>query len=378
MKTANKNKITYLEGSAIFLTMLIANLIAQLFCSILNFFLAGKMSETNLNVLFSLIIVLFYAIAIILRYTIREKKVPVSYATYFCAPKPLSAVVSIFVPLITVAGFYLLAGWFSVFLDYIGCNLTTELNFTTAGEWIFGAIVMVIVAPIGEEFVFRGALLSGLRTVYSETASMFICALAFSLMHMNPEQTVYQFFLGLVASYSAIKTRNLWTSVIIHSVSNAVALSFYAPSVYTVVDSVVATLTNGVFLSIISTVLLAVVAVVVIYFAYKLPKITTTVVADLYEPTLKDGRQSFSQADENCSKSGTVSQSVDTCDDNQSVAQANAIKDTQLKDEDQGETDIDESNCKSVNSPPSKIVLISAFALCGIMWLAVFISGFLV
>ena len=51
------------------------------------------------------------------------------------------------------------------------------------------------------------------------------------LMHMNPEQTVYQFFLGSACSYIVICTGNILCSIIVHSVSNLLAfLLMLAPT----------------------------------------------------------------------------------------------------------------------------------------------------
>ena len=46
----------------------------------------------------------------------------------------------------------------------------------------------------------------------------------FAVMHGSPIQLVYQFFLGAVCSLLVIFTRSLWTSVIVHFISNLAVL----------------------------------------------------------------------------------------------------------------------------------------------------------
>ncbi len=90
-------------------------------------------------------------------------------------------------------------------------------------------ISTVIVAPIGEETIFRSALLSGVeRTKIGDFGACLLSGLIFALMHMNPSQTVYQFCLGAAAAYVMLKVRNVIAAMIIHSISNllAVLLSF--------------------------------------------------------------------------------------------------------------------------------------------------------
>lgn len=80
-------------------------------------------------------------------------------------------------------------------------------------------IVMVILAPLLEEFLFRKQLID--RTArYGEKQAILFSALAFGLFHMNLYQFFYTFGLGLLFGYVYTRTHRLRYSVIMHMVIN--------------------------------------------------------------------------------------------------------------------------------------------------------------
>lgn len=78
----------------------------------------------------------------------------------------------------------------------------------------------VIVAPIVEEFVCRGVIL-GLLRKYGDKFAIFISAILFGLIHANIEQFIYAFLIGLYFGFVLIKTKSLWTTILLHSFLNA-------------------------------------------------------------------------------------------------------------------------------------------------------------
>ena len=86
--------------------------------------------------------------------------------------------------------------------------------------WIT-AIFMCVVAPIGEEFVFRKLIIDRTHK-YGGFVCVFFSALAFGLMHANFYQFFYAFALGLVLGYVYYKTGRIWYSVALHAVINFV------------------------------------------------------------------------------------------------------------------------------------------------------------
>lgn len=135
--------------------------------------------------------------------------------------------------IITLFGFYGLAAAFSMLLEAINYSGSVNIPFNNAGEIVVGTLLTVIAAPICEELVYRGALLTGLRKARRWWSAMLFSGLAFSLMHMNPEQTVYQFCLGCVAAFAALTTGSLICPMIIHATSNLIAVLFETTSLGT-------------------------------------------------------------------------------------------------------------------------------------------------
>lgn len=80
-------------------------------------------------------------------------------------------------------------------------------------------LVMVVLAPWMEEYVFRKQIMD--RCVrYGEKTAVVFSAIAFGLFHMNLFQFFYAFGLGLIFAYVYLRTRCLRYSVIMHMVIN--------------------------------------------------------------------------------------------------------------------------------------------------------------
>ena len=91
-------------------------------------------------------------------------------------------------------------------------------------ELILVFVCTTIAAPIGEELVFRDALLSGMSEKRSVVSCSLMSATCFMLMHTNPHQTVYQFILGFVAAVTVMRFGSVVAGMIVHSVSNLLAI----------------------------------------------------------------------------------------------------------------------------------------------------------
>lgn len=84
--------------------------------------------------------------------------------------------------------------------------------------WIT-AIFMVVVAPIGEELLFRKLIID--RTYkYGSVVSILISALLFGLMHGNFSQFFYAFAIGIVLGYVYYNTGNVYLTIALHASVN--------------------------------------------------------------------------------------------------------------------------------------------------------------
>lgn len=92
-------------------------------------------------------------------------------------------------------------------------------------------LMMGIIGPMSEEFVFRGVIFRGLRKHSGRfLASMFLSALFFGLMHLNLNQFCYAIVLGCVFAIVDEALGSLIPSIIMHCVINTqnVALLYVA------------------------------------------------------------------------------------------------------------------------------------------------------
>ena len=86
-------------------------------------------------------------------------------------------------------------------------------------------IAVVILAPLGEEIIFRGFLQQSLEKHWKDvTQAILFTALIFSLIHMNPYWFVQIYFLGVILGFLAWKTKSILAPLILHSLNNAMAL----------------------------------------------------------------------------------------------------------------------------------------------------------
>ena len=111
---------------------------------------------------------------------------------------------------------------FSVFLPQL--NPSTA-DFSMTGQfWAdFWMLVMVIgVAPITEEYLFRGVLQTGFSR-YGNRFAIVLQAVLFALLHGNVIQAVPTFFIGLVLGYVVSTTGSLYNAIFIHVLNNLVA-----------------------------------------------------------------------------------------------------------------------------------------------------------
>jgi membrane protease YdiL (CAAX protease family) len=85
-------------------------------------------------------------------------------------------------------------------------------------------LAVCIVAPITEEFIFRGVALNVFKR-YGTRFAIVASALFFGLFHANLYQTPYAIVIGIVLAYVAVETQSIIPSTIIHFVNNAASFT---------------------------------------------------------------------------------------------------------------------------------------------------------
>lgn len=89
------------------------------------------------------------------------------------------------------------------------------------------AIYIAIIGPAMEEFIFRKVLLNKLRR-FGDLPAILFTSLAFGLYHLNLSQFIYATTLGIIFSYTVIRTNTIKYTVIIHMIINTIG-SVIAP-----------------------------------------------------------------------------------------------------------------------------------------------------
>ena len=77
-----------------------------------------------------------------------------------------------------------------------------------------------MLAPIGEELLFRGVTMHQAKRVFPFWAANIMQALLFGLFHMNMIQGIYAFFLGMVLGYICEKGCSIYQSILFHMMFN--------------------------------------------------------------------------------------------------------------------------------------------------------------
>jgi uncharacterized protein len=84
----------------------------------------------------------------------------------------------------------------------------------------FTIINATLFAPIIEEVVFRGALLKNLCEKYSDTTSVILSSIVFSLIHFQPEVFGAIFVISILLSRLFLKTNSLIAPILFHIINN--------------------------------------------------------------------------------------------------------------------------------------------------------------
>lgn len=104
---------------------------------------------------------------------------------------------------------------------------------------------LVVIAPLFEEFWFRGIVMESLRP-YGNGFAIFVSALLFGMTHANFQQFFYATALGICFGYVAISTKSIITSTVMHAMLNSVGgLLLFFMSIDSVGDYLLAAQNGG-------------------------------------------------------------------------------------------------------------------------------------
>lgn len=105
---------------------------------------------------------------------------------------------------------------------------TAEKAFDLVLKDRWGYFIVGLLAPLSEELVFRGAILRELlKWKENPWIGIFISAMLFSLVHMNPVQMPHAFLVGILLGWLYYRTDSIIPGVTWHWVNNTIAYVMY-------------------------------------------------------------------------------------------------------------------------------------------------------
>lgn len=128
------------------------------------------------------------------------------------------------IPLITVLNLFSM-----LFAENAVAAMETDI--LEVGFW--GMLFLIgVLGPFCEEFVFRGLIYRGYKKSGNTLGAILLSSLLFGLMHLNINQAIYAFVIGILLALLVEATGSLWSSVFCHMVFNSgqVCLMFLADS----------------------------------------------------------------------------------------------------------------------------------------------------
>ena len=99
------------------------------------------------------------------------------------------------------------------------------LSAIRAGGWplVFLIVGALLVAPLGEEILFRGLLLGRFGAYGYWRSGVVVSTVLFALAHGSPENTIGLLAGGLVMAWLYRRTQSLWPSIALHALNNCAA-----------------------------------------------------------------------------------------------------------------------------------------------------------
>lgn len=100
----------------------------------------------------------------------------------------------------------------------------TENMFTTTdtASAVITFVHTVVLAPLFEEFWFRGLVLNSLKP-YGNGFAIFVSAMLFGITHANLAQFFYATTIGIILGYVAVQTGSVVTTTVMHAMFNGIA-----------------------------------------------------------------------------------------------------------------------------------------------------------
>jgi uncharacterized protein len=126
--------------------------------------------------------------------------------------------------IVFMTGFVIVLSELDNLLNYIlpVPEIFRDIFETLMAKQIFPIAVLIIgiIPAFTEELLFRGIILDGLKNNYSKKTAIFVSALLFGIIHLNPWQFVGAFIIGSISAWICIETNTILLSIYMHFFNN--------------------------------------------------------------------------------------------------------------------------------------------------------------
>ncbi len=101
-----------------------------------------------------------------------------------------------------------------------------EEEFILISQSVIGLFSVAIIGPLAEEFLFRGAIMDRLtKQGWKPQKAILVSALIFGIIHFNPAQIPFAFFMGLVFGWITWRTSSLLPVIVGHILNNTLGIA---------------------------------------------------------------------------------------------------------------------------------------------------------
>ncbi len=147
--------------------------------------------------------------------------------TLYKVPKNCSRAIGNFPAVYGMAQVINLLTMLIMFIISINFDIARKLNTVVAqasgsfGEALFMFFMLVVIAPVFEEFIFRGLIMDELKQ-YGNGFAIITTGIMFGLYHGNFQQFFYTAVIGIALGYIANVTGSIFPTMIIHAMVNGI------------------------------------------------------------------------------------------------------------------------------------------------------------
>lgn len=108
-------------------------------------------------------------------------------------------------------------------IDIFPAEYLNEVNKIITESGGIGMLMVVVMAPVLEEILFRGLIQNSASREYGPVRGILIASAIFGIIHLVPQQVINAFFCGIILGYIYYRTKSLIPVIAIHLLNNGVA-----------------------------------------------------------------------------------------------------------------------------------------------------------